>query len=120
MAKEINALEFLQNWYRAQCNGEWEKVKGMTIETMETPGWLVTIDLAETPLSGAGMRPLKNERGPSDWIDCRVEHDQFLGMGDAGKLPAILHAFQKFAGHARPEANLAGNTGLRETDAPGG
>jgi hypothetical protein len=114
MAKELNPIEFLQNWYRTNCNGEWEKVKGITIETMETPGWHVTIDLAETPLSGVGMRPVKIERGPADWIDCRVEHDRFLGMGDAAKLPAILQTFEKFAKRTRtPKGDL------REGDAPG-
>ncbi len=101
MAKETTAIEFLQAWYKGRCNGEWEKVKGVTIETMETPGWMVTIDLDETALASAAMRPVKIERSPGDWMECRVEHGQFIGMGDAGKLPAILQTFEKFASRAQ-------------------
>jgi hypothetical protein len=34
----MNILAELQTWYRAQCNGEWEHVWGMTIQSTDNPG----------------------------------------------------------------------------------
>jgi immunity protein 53 of polymorphic toxin system len=93
----MNAVEFLQSWYRAQANGEWERGRGVTIETLDTPGWMVTIDLAGTGLDGRGMAALQNERSPSDWLLCEVEGNLFRGQGDSQKLLIILEIFQHWA-----------------------
>lgn len=98
---EKHPLVFLQNWYRSQCNGEWEHVKGVTIETLETPGWMVTIDLEGTPLEGVFLEPVCVEKSPTDWIEHRVEGSQFLAAGDSSKLIAILQAFEKWASQVR-------------------
>jgi hypothetical protein len=88
------ALDWLQNWYRSQCNGKWERVHGVTIETLDCPGWLVTIDLAGTKLEGAVMEELHVRRSKTDWIDCAVEYGKFYGQGDVRKLGCILLTFQ--------------------------
>jgi len=38
--------------YRGQCDGDWEHSYGVKIETLDNPGWLVTIDLTDTTLGG--------------------------------------------------------------------
>jgi len=90
-------LEFLESWYLTQTNGIWEHARGITIETLASAGWMVTIDLIETPLEDRSMTPLREDRSPRDWLACRVERNQFLGQGDAQKLGAILGVFQKWA-----------------------
>ena len=90
----VNPLEYLVSWYRAQCNGSWEQANGVTIETMNTPGWMVTIDLIDTPLENKTMRTIRQERSPTDWLLCEVDHGHFRGQGDLQKLIQILHAFQ--------------------------
>ena len=92
-----NAVQFVQSWYQAQCNGVWEHANGITIETLATPGWQVTIDLGETVLEGRTMREFAARRSERDWIVCKVEHSQFRGEGDPNKLTAILHIFETFA-----------------------
>ena len=96
----MQPLDFLQSWYRAQSNGEWEHVHGVTIETLDNPGWLVTIDLVGTPLENEPMPPVRQERSPHDWLVCEVEHRQFRGQGDSQKLLAILQVFQNWAAEA--------------------
>jgi|SRR5579862_5636588 len=96
----MNAVDFLQAWYQAQSNGEWERARGVTIETLDTPGWMVTIDLAGTAIEGRSMAALQNERSPSDWLLCEVEQNQFRGQGDSQKLLVILEIFQRWAGEA--------------------
>jgi len=37
----MDPFEFIQSWYRDQVNGEWEHTSGVTIETLDNPGWMV-------------------------------------------------------------------------------
>ena len=92
----LNAIDWLQNWYRSQCNGKWERFHGVTIETLDTPGWLVTIDLEGTKLEGASMEEIRMERSKTDWVHCTVEHGKFYGQGGVYKLGRILLAFQRW------------------------
>ena len=96
----MDAIEFLQSWYRAQTNGEWEHARGVTIESLDNPGWRVTIDLVGTPLQAAAMTPVRREKSPQDWLVCEVEHEQFCGNGDARKLMVILQLFQSWVEEA--------------------
>lgn len=100
----MTPLEFLQSWYRQQTNGEWEHVRGVTIETLDNPGWMVTIDLIGTPLENQPMAELRQERGPNDWLVCFVENQKFRGQGDSHKLPEILLAFQDWASATPPQS----------------
>jgi hypothetical protein len=93
----MNPVEFLQSWFQAQTDGQWERVRGVTIETLDTPGWMVTIDLAGTQLDGRMMASIQKERSESDWLVCEVEQNQFRGQGDSQKLVAILDIFQHWA-----------------------
>jgi hypothetical protein len=106
MPRDTRVLEFLQAWYKSQSNGEWEKIKGVTIETMGTPGWSVTIDLSETLFDGRPMEPLRLNNSATDWMDCRIENKQFLGSGDSSKLVPILAHFQKWVKGASPSRRL--------------
>ena len=92
-----SAFNYLQTWFRAQCNGFWEHGHGVTIETMDKGGWMVTIDVAETSLGGQSMLPVRKERNEKDWIVCSVEHGKFRGQGDSTKLGEILEAFAAWA-----------------------
>ena len=69
---------------------------GVTIETLDNPGWFVSIDLIHTPLSDRQMSPLRDENSEDDWLVCEVENKQFRGQGDPAKLSAILQVFQEF------------------------
>jgi|HubBroStandDraft_4_1064222.scaffolds.fasta_scaffold1344256_1 hypothetical protein len=93
----MTPFEFLQAWYRSRCGGDWEHAHGVTIETLDNPGWMVTVDLFETPLDGRPMTPVRKERSDSDWLVCEVDHNQFRGQGDVDKLPAILQVFADWA-----------------------
>src|SRR5436309_1348331 len=95
------SLPFLQSWYQQQCNGFWEHSYGVTIETLDNPGWMVTVDLTETPLERATMEPVRRERSPRDWLVCEVAQRQFRGQGDSQKLSEILTIFQTWVTQLR-------------------
>src|SRR3954469_18783567 len=45
-----DVLDQLQRWYAQHCNGEWEHSYGISIQTLDNPGWRVKIDLHQTDL----------------------------------------------------------------------
>jgi hypothetical protein len=99
----MSAIEELQDWYGAQCNGDWEHLHGVTIESLDAPGWQVTIDLAETNLAGvafpsrAAVDPGEGRPRGDDWVRCEVQKDQFIGRGGPAKLGEILTIFLSWA-----------------------
>jgi hypothetical protein len=98
----MDILTELQAWYRAQCDGWWENDWGVTIETLDNPGWMVTINLQGTPLAGKAFVPVqrgdfsRNDPQPP-WINCKVEDAVFRGYGDANTLAEILELFLSWA-----------------------
>ena len=48
MIQQESLFNLLQDWYLAQCNGDWEHEFGIKIDTLDNPGWSVVIDLLGT------------------------------------------------------------------------
>ena len=41
----MDELQLLQEWYVAQCDGDWEHSYGVKIDTLDNPGWSLKVDL---------------------------------------------------------------------------
>jgi hypothetical protein len=39
---EGSAISTLERWYKGHCDGTWEHHLGITIETTDNPGWVLT------------------------------------------------------------------------------
>lgn len=82
-------LVWLQAWYAANCDGDWEHGYGVSIETIDNPGWRLTINLEGTALAGQSHEWRQLERGGHDWLHWRVADDTFeaacgpLNLGEA-------------------------------------
>ena len=68
----MSALECLQDWYLAQCDGTWEHDHGIRVETLDNPGWMVEVDLTGTDLENAPFEDFVVERLDEDWVHARV------------------------------------------------
>ncbi len=97
MDKDPDPLAALQRWYLAQCDGVWENQFGVKIETLDNPGWLVKIDLAETALSGRPFPAARRGESAARWLECAVEEEQFVGAGGAEMLGEIVRLFLAWA-----------------------
>lgn len=100
-------LLWLQNWYAAQTNGDWEHEFGVQIETLDNPGWYLAIDLAGTPYhnSGEGFHG-KVEHGEHFWYHYQVKDEKFEGWGDPGQLDNLIGIFRAlFDGEKPNEGN---------------
>ena len=108
----MDDLEWLERWYAEQCDGDWEHLCGVKIDTLDNPGWLLTVDLVGTNLENRASRAVRilgdpprgengNIGGPI-WIDCRVRDGKFTGAGDAVQLTALLATFRSWANDGEP------------------
>ncbi len=98
-----DTIKELQNWFRSQCDGEWEHQHGIKIESCDNPGWWVKIDLRGTKLlERPFLRVTKNyrigDRDPqSPWMYCDVKDGVFHGAGDPHTLGEIIRVFLEWA-----------------------
>jgi len=87
----------LQRWYQSCCNGSWEQELGINVETLDNPGWSVTVDLEGTPLEKTRFPKRSEARSETDWIECRVAAAQFQGFGGVNNLEELLTVFLDWA-----------------------
>jgi len=95
----MKELERLQAWYLAQCDGEWEHGYGVSIDTLDNPGWMVDINLKGTSLENRSFLEVARGMEPdeTDWISCKVEGAKFQGAGGASNFGEILGVFLDWA-----------------------
>lgn len=99
LAENTNCLEWLQQWYQSQCDGDWEHGKGIQIGTTSNPGWFLEIDLEETELFDKRFDQIFIERSESDWIFCDKKDDIFEGYCGPFNLPEMISVFCDWAKH---------------------
>lgn len=83
----------LQRWYARQCNGLWEHQHGVTISTLDNPGWSMKIDLLSTNLEKIEFLDVKIERSDADWIVARRVENEFEAYGGVGNLDEMIDLF---------------------------
>jgi len=88
-----DAIHLLQQWYLEECNGDWEHSFGVHIETLDNPGWLVTIDLEETSWAKTVVPRARVERSQADWLQWEVTNSKFIGAGGPRNLKEIIEQF---------------------------
>lgn len=84
-------IELIEEWYKNQCNGDWEHEYSIKIETLDNPGWNVEIDITDTFLEGFSYRYSCKEE--SNWIELTANGKIFKGMGSPLKLNQIFDKF---------------------------
>ncbi|MFT4637113.1 MAG: hypothetical protein ACI8T1_000422 [Verrucomicrobiales bacterium] len=95
-------LSRLASWYASQCNGTWEQECGMRLETLDNPGWCLTVDLHHTALGEKEMKEISEgcdaDAMPTTpvWIHCSVQESQFVGACDQTQPHRLLEIFEAF------------------------
>ena len=88
---------WLQKWYQAHCNGDWEHGSGVRIETLDNPGWSITIDLENTELEDKRFDEFEFELSDDNWLICFIKNKKFEGYGGPVNFPEILRIFRNWA-----------------------
>jgi hypothetical protein len=94
----MDDLAWLAEWYAAQCNGDWEHQSGVTIGSLDNPGWSLTINLEGTALEGRTFAPQEHDLMSNEsWWTCAVKGTDFEGQCGPRDLPVLLSIFRKWA-----------------------
>jgi hypothetical protein len=93
----IDEISRLEAWYDAQCDGDWEHSYGVTITSLDNPGWKVEIDLVGTPFADKPFVPVIRRTSDRGWIHCEVTENQYRGAGGPQMLRPILETFLSWA-----------------------
>lgn len=114
MTKEndANLLTWLQEWYFAQCGDEdtiaetvadepYQWAHGITIETLDNPGWAIKIDLANTSLQAKSFNRVEVDNDEpedgNDWYMCHVEDEVFHAHCGPTHLITVIGVFKEWA-----------------------
>lgn len=91
----MNNFLWLQQWYAAQTDGDWEHTYGILIKTLDNPGWRVEIDLTETPFAEICLEYRLFEVSETDWHTLEVKESVFRANGDPLKLDFMIGKFRE-------------------------
>ena len=95
-----STLQRLSHWYQAQCDGVWEHSFGVKVDTLDNPGWTVSIDLAGTALADGSFPEVKVGESDSEsdrWMTCRKDGATFVGFCGPNLLEDVLNVFLDWA-----------------------
>lgn len=91
----MELIEWIQNWFTNNCDGNWEKGEVIQITTLDNPGWEVEIDVSNTSLATLEIPWILNENSKQDWYGVKIENQRFSASGDSGKLKFLLGLFKE-------------------------
>jgi hypothetical protein len=91
----METIDWLNNWYSSNCNGDWEHSYGVKIDTLDNPGWWLRIDLVDTPLHGHKLN-VKEVVTATNWYNISCNGIKFEAFGDTTKLGLLIDLFRRF------------------------
>jgi hypothetical protein len=95
-----DGLTWLQAWYTTRCDGDWEHGYGVSIVTLDNPGWHLKIDLTDTAVAGRDYAGREVHRGEHDWLIARVIEGRYDAACGPLNLGEAIHEFRLWAEEA--------------------
>ena len=71
----MDLIKWLEQFYLSNCNGDWEHMFGVKIDTLDNPGWFLQFEIAETEYEDCIFEDIKDYRTDDDWIACKKENN---------------------------------------------
>jgi hypothetical protein len=95
---KLETIRRIEAWYRSRCDGDWEHEFGVKFDTLDNPGWSVTIDVVGTDLENSSFEFAEVDRPEDDnWVRCHINNQTFEGHGGPENLEEILQIFLNWA-----------------------
>jgi len=91
----MEIIDWIQNWFKDNCDGNWEKGEVIQITTLDNPGWDIEIDISNTSLANIEINWILNENTKQDWYGVKIENQKFNAAGDSKKLEFLLNLFKE-------------------------
>jgi hypothetical protein len=93
---QADPLTALQQWYLAQCDGDWEHEYGVELTTLDNPGWALDVNLADSAFNVQDKERELVERSEHDWVAWGVEREKFAGACGPLNLSELIGIFLAF------------------------
>lgn len=90
-------VAWLEAWFQRHCNGTWEDDHAIKIQTVDAPGWYVSIDVSGTPLQDVFFDPVVQATSERDFIQCNIEQSCFRATCSPQHLQEVLQIFIAWA-----------------------
>lgn len=74
---ETNLLEWLDDWYKSTCDGDREHYYGIKIETLDNPGWDVSINFEYTNVELTDLKWHLIKFDSNSWVGFNIENSVF-------------------------------------------
>lgn len=95
---DVDPLKRLQEWYVSHCDVGWEHTYGISITTLDNPGWRLKVDLTDTELVDRTFdEAIFEGKDKNDWYQCRVKNDDFEGHCGPTRLSEVIAIFLNWA-----------------------
>lgn len=89
-------LTWLQGWYASACDGDWEHENGVSIDTLDNPGWRLRIQVTGTGLETKPFDRVKVERDEHDWVHAWLEEGCFQSACGPTNLSEAIYLFRQW------------------------
>ncbi|WP_339726892.1 immunity 53 family protein [Maribacter stanieri] len=91
----MDILDWIQDWFKENCDGDWEHGEVIQITNIDNPGWEVEIDISNTSIASMNLDWILNETSKQDWYGVKIAGQKFTAAGDIGKLKFLLGLFKE-------------------------
>ncbi len=83
-------LAWLVSWYIEQCDGEWEHAYGLSLDTLDNPGWVVVVDAPNGRSFGVDRPLSRRDIAEDHWVFLDIVGGKLRGVGSARHLLELL------------------------------
>lgn len=90
--RERRCLSKVVQWFRLQCDGDWEHQNGLSIESFNG-GWRVVIDVAETELEEAECSSCQVSGSDEKRLEASIANQRFTAQCGLDSLVEVLALF---------------------------
>lgn len=87
------SLTKLAEWFSATCNGDWEHGHGITISTLDNPGWRVEIDVGDFQIPTSEFAAFEMRTADDNWIITVFDDSVFHGSCSPNNLDRMIGLF---------------------------
>lgn len=96
MTQIDHVFVWLQKWYKSQRESGRDNEFGIIIETVDNPGWYLTINLTGTELEHCHFDYINFETSETDWYYCQIKNKNFDASCSPYNLTLILQIFREW------------------------
>lgn len=95
----MSNISKLCSWYKSKWVEDLHEDAGISIDTLDNPGWSFKVDLKNTYLETKVFSDLKIDRTEHDWVHARRTSVLFEAFGGPLNLDEMISVFLSWAEH---------------------